>query len=32
VEREKNVSSAIAEKVCARAKEKMKAHLSGVEQ
>ncbi|EJQ50067.1 DUF3888 domain-containing protein [Bacillus mycoides] len=32
VEREKNVSSAIAEKVCARAKEKMKAHSNGVEQ
>ncbi|PGZ08650.1 hypothetical protein COE30_11795 [Bacillus cereus] len=31
VEREKNVSSAIAEKVCARAKEKMKAHSNGVE-
>ncbi|MBJ8050728.1 DUF3888 domain-containing protein [Bacillus cereus] len=32
VEREKNVSSAIAEKVCTRAKEKMKAHSNGVEQ
>lgn len=31
VEREKNVSSAIVEKVCARAKEKMKAHSNGVE-
>lgn len=31
VEREKNVSGAIAEKVCARAKEKMKAHSNGVE-
>ncbi len=32
VEREKNVSGAIAEKVCARVKEKMKAHSNGVEQ
>ncbi|MDH4423676.1 DUF3888 domain-containing protein [Bacillus sp. AFS054943] len=31
VEREKNVSSEIAEKVCAREKEKMKAHSNGVE-
>ncbi|MBJ8098508.1 MULTISPECIES: DUF3888 domain-containing protein [Bacillus cereus group] len=31
VEREKNVSSAIAEKVCAQAKEKMKAHSNSVE-
>ncbi|OHX30007.1 DUF3888 domain-containing protein [Bacillus mycoides] len=31
VEREKNVSGATAEKVCARAKEKMKAHLNDLE-
>ncbi|ALQ70283.1 DUF3888 domain-containing protein [Bacillus thuringiensis] len=31
VERQKNVSSTIAEQVCARAKEKMKAHSNGVE-
>ena len=31
VERQKNVSSVIAEKVCARAKGKMKAHSNGVE-
>lgn len=31
VEREKNVSSAIVEKVCARVNEKIKAHSNGVE-